>query len=514
MKICSSSQMRKLDETSIKDYGIPGVVLMENAAAATVREIEALKLERSAAAVFCGTGNNGGDGFVIARLLHNRGWQVEVLLCGDEAKVKGDALINLEIIQKLELPVYKLAEPELPSAAAIAGKSALLVDALLGTGFRGALSDFYRKIIGIMNLAGKPVVSVDIPSGLDSDTGFIDSECVRADVTVTFQLPKLGLVINDGPEACGKLVTTDISIPAKAIAEAGLQINLTEPDIIKGILKKRRCNTHKGTYGRVLAVACSKGMAGSGILSAEAALRSGAGTVVLAVPESVQNAVSAHVLEVMTKGLADNETGILQEACLAQIKESLKESDSLLIGPGLTTAEGTVKVVSELVRSSEVSLVIDADGLNALAQDMSVLKNKKAEIIITPHPGEMARLLGCSAAVVQRDRLELAGKLACQYGIIVVLKGFRTVIALPDGTFYINPTGNPGMATAGSGDVLAGIIAAFVAQGYKAKEAAVCGVYIHGAAGDAAAEKNGEYGLTAGDIIKNVPHTIRNIIGN
>lgn len=513
MKICYSRQMRKLDETSINEFGIPGVVLMENAAAAVVREIEGLKLFDRRAAVFCGTGNNGGDGFAIARLLHNKGWQVDVLLCGDEGKIKGDALVNYRIIKKLNLPIHLIGDSQIGAAAILAGKSALIVDALLGTGFKGELSGLYKKIIGIMNDSQSFIVSVDIPSGLDSDTGFFAGDCIRADMTVTFQLPKLGLVVNDGPEACGRLIAADISIPGEAIEEAGLQISLTDLGIVKGVLKKRSYNTHKGTYGRVLVVAGSKGMVGAGVMASKAVLRSGAGTVVLAVPESIQSAVNAHVVELMTKGLSDNQKGYLQEACIPQIHEASAESDCLLVGSGLTVEADVRKVVFELVRSSDVPLVIDADGLNALAYDLDVLKEKKADIVITPHPGEMARLMRCSTIDVQRNRLESARKLAAQYGIVVVLKGFRTVVALPDGSIYINPTGNPGMATAGSGDVLAGVIAGFAAQGYKASDAAICGVYVHGAAGDAAAEKNGEYGLTAGDIIENVTHTIKNITG-
>ncbi len=334
-----------------------------------------------------------------------------------------------------------------------------------------------------------------------------------ADCTVTFQLPKLGLVINDGPRACGSLKVKDISIPKAAVSSMELNLNLLEQDMIKGIIPHRGLNTHKGSFGKVFVVACSKGMEGSGIMSSKAALLSGAGIVLLGLPGSLQRPCGSDALEIMTKGLEDRNTGVLSEECIPQLLETAEKSSCLLIGPGLTDSESTRAIMTEVIKNCTIPVVIDADGLNAISHNPGILKNHKRKIAITPHPGEMAKLCGCKSADVQQDRLGCAGRFAREFDVIVILKGYRTIIALPDGTIFINPTGNPGMATAGSGDVLAGIMAGFAAQNFSLPDAALCGVYIHGAAGDCAAGKLGEYGLKAGDIIENIPHTIKNIAG-
>lgn len=501
--------MKRLDEISINEYGIPGVVLMENAGSAVVREIEKLNVAERYAKVVCGTGNNGGDGFVIARHLYNKGWRVKVLVCGEEERIKGDALVNLQIAKRMGIPICFAEGNPASLPEDFVCDSPLVVDALLGTGFKGKLRGLYKEAVDRINSSNGCVVAVDIPSGLDADTGFAGEACVRADITVTFQLPKLGLLINDGPEACGSLAVKDISIPEAAVCNAGLHLNLLEKDMIETMLPKRKRNTHKGSFGSVLIAACSKGMEGSGIMASKAALRSGAGIVRLALPESLQKSVSAGVLEIMTKGLEDGGSGIIVEACIPQLLEAAGKSSALLIGPGLTDSEDIRAIMHKVVESCTIPVIIDADGLNAIAADPGILKKRRSEIVITPHPGELARLCGCSSSDIQQDRLGYAGRFAGEFNVIVVLKGFRTIIAFPDGTAYINPTGNPGMATAGSGDVLAGMIAGFAAQKMKLSDAVLCGVYLHGAAGDRGAEEIGEYGLTAGDIIENIPHTIK-----
>jgi NAD(P)H-hydrate epimerase len=505
--------MKRLDEISINEYGIPGTVLMENAGLSVVEEIESIYFSKKHASVICGTGNNGGDGFVIARHLHNRGWKVNIFVCGETGKIKGDALLNLLIAKKIGIPVYTIDDDSIEFCGELINDSSIIVDALLGIGFRGELKGFYKVIIGKVNESEACVVSVDIPSGLDADTGFFSESCVMADFTVTFQIPKVGLLINDGPKVSGNLKIKNISIPKAAIDAMRLDLNLLEQAVIKSIIPVRDCNTHKGSFGRVFVVACSKGMEGSGIMSSRAALRSGAGIVILGLPESLQKLMCASTLEIMTKGLEDRGTGMLNEECIPKLLETTKKSSSLLIGPGLTDTEGIRVIMTEIIKNCTIPTVIDADGLNAISSNPSILKKHRGEIVITPHPGEMARLCGCSNFDIQQDRLGYAKRFAKEFDVIVVLKGYRTIIALPDGTAFINPTGNPGMATAGSGDVLAGIIAGFAAQKLKLADAVLCGVYIHGAAGDRAADKVGEYGLTAGDIIENISHTIENIAG-
>lgn len=284
-------------------------------------------------------------------------------------------------------------------------------------------------------------------------------------------------------------------------------------EMIRNMLPIRCRDTHKGTYGKVFVAAGSRGMTGSGVMAATAALKSGAGLVLLGVPESLQGIVDAKVLEIMTKGLADKGKGVLDTACTVELLEEAHRSSSFLIGPGLTSGESIKGIMAEIITNCSVPTVIDADGLNAIADNVEILRHHKAETVITPHPGEMARLMGCTTNKVQADRRGAAKSFAESHGVITVLKGNETVIALPEGRIFTNPTGNPGMATAGSGDVLAGIIAGFLAQGFTASDAALCGVYIHGAAGDTAAREIGEYGLTAGDIIEKIPHTIKNIAG-
>ncbi len=505
--------MKRLDEISIKEYGIPGVVLMENAGLAVVEEIERLHMSEKHVEVLCGTGNNGGDGFVIARHLYNRGWKVNILICGEAGRIKGDALTNFQIARHIGIPVYSIDGDSADFLEGLINDSPLIVDALLGTGFSGRLKGLYKNVIDRVNESKGCVVSVDIPSGLDADAGFSGEGCVMADYTVTFQIPKAGLLINDGPKACGNLKVKDISIPKAAIDAMELHLNLLEQDMIEGMLPQRDCSTHKGSYGSVLVVACSKGMEGSGIMSSRAALRSGAGIVLLALPGSLQSRICTDALEIMTKGLEDRSSGILTEESIPQLLETAKKSSTLLIGPGLTDSGSIRAIMTEVIQNCTLPMIIDADGLNAISSNPGILKTYRGEIVITPHPGEMARLCGCSSADIQKDRLRYAEGFAREYDVIVVLKGYRTIIALPDGTAFINPTGNPGMATAGSGDVLAGIIAGLAAQKLNLADAALCGVFIHGAAGDSAAGKIGEYGLTAGDIIENIPHTIKSIAG-
>lgn len=505
--------MKRLDEISINEYGIPGLVLMENAGLAVVEELEALSLPEKRGLVLCGTGNNGGDGFVIARHLHNRGWSVSIIICGEAGKIKDDALTNLHIARRMGIPLYSIEKASTKFFRSIVTESPLIVDALLGTGFKGELKGLLKSIIGIVNESKARVVSVDIPSGLDADTGFSGGGCIFAELTVTFQLPKVGLLINEGPKTCGILKVKDISIPKAAVAAAELRMDLLDEDMIRALLTPRASNTHKGSFGSVLVAACSKGMEGSGLMSSMAALRSGAGIVRLGLPDSLRKPMAASAMEIMTLGLEDKGTGILTEACIPQLLESARNSSVLLIGPGLTAGEGIRQLMAEVIRSCPVPMVIDADGLNAVSADPDILKERKEDIVITPHPGEMARLCGCSGAEIQRDRIGYAVRFAREHDVIVVLKGYRTIIATPEGNVSINPTGNPGMATAGSGDVLAGIIAGLAAQKFKLEAAARCGVYIHGAAGDYAAAGVGEYGLTAGDIIGNIPHTIKSIAG-
>jgi NAD(P)H-hydrate epimerase len=374
-------------------------------------------------------------------------------------------------------------------AAGFSAKEAVLK--ALGTG----LGSFRWKDVEILrNAEGKPIVKLN-----GSVAEYANSKGI-SEIQVTLSHSK--------EYATATAAATVEKCRIKTVNPGDTYFNM-----IKSMMPARSKDTHKGSYGKVFIAAGSRGMMGSGIMAAMAALRSGAGLVTLGVPESLQFIAEAQVMEVITKGLYDNGKGVLDSDCIPELMETAQKSSSLLVGPGLTSQDSIVNIMTEIINECKTPMVIDADGLNAIAKNRSLLKNHKAETIITPHPGEMAKLMNCTIPEVQADRTGAAKDFAREYNVVTVLKGHKTIIALPDGTVYINPNGNPGMATAGSGDVLAGIIAGFLGQGFNASDAAICGVYIHGAAGDAGAEEIGEYGLTAGDIIDKISHTIKNIVG-
>lgn len=391
------------------------------------------------------------------------------------------------LFSEQELPYYRKKDMNSESiAAGFSAKEAVLK--ALGTG----LSSFRWKDVEILrNAEGKPVAKLN-----GSVAEYARSKGIKG-IHVT-------------------LTHSKEYAAATAVAEALREVTENSGDgyfnMIKSMLPVRSRDTHKGSYGKAFIVAGSRGMMGSGIMAATAALRSGAGLVTLGVPESLQIIAEAQVMEIITKDLCDKGKGVLDPDCIPELMETAQKSSSLLVGPGLTSQESIVRIMAEIISECNTPMVIDADGLNAIARNTSLLKNHKAETIITPHPGEMARLMNCTIPEVQADRTGAAKDFAREFNVVTVLKGYKTVIALPDGTVHINPNGNPGMATAGSGDVLAGIIAGLLAQGFNASDAAICGVYIHGAAGDAGAEEIGEYGLTAGDIIDKISHTIKNIV--
>ncbi|NLM43269.1 MAG: NAD(P)H-hydrate dehydratase [Clostridiales bacterium] len=510
--------MRKADIVSINDYNIPGIVLMENAALGIVNEIEKElnngKLPQEVhACIICGTGNNGGDGFAVARHLVSKSWHVEVYICGDVNKIKGDALINLNIIKKLNIPIYCMEDCGIEVLDKILIKSDLIVDGILGTGFKGKLKSNIETIIEKINKQQKFVISIDNPTGLNCDTGLVETICIKANKTVTLGLPKIGLIINEGPHYCGELSVCGLSIPDPVYESLGIKRYMTQEDYIKNLIKPRKLHSHKGSFGRVLIAAGSKGMEGAALLAARAAIRSGAGIVELAVPQGAFEAVRGAIPTLITNGLDDDGEGCFTDESIEEILSTSEKASVLLMGPGIRNNPHTKEVVSEVITKCHKPLILDADGLNAICQIPEVLLERPEETIITPHPGEMARLLNTSTVEVQNNRLETAESFAKKYNVHVVLKGHRTIIASPLGETWINTTGNPGMATAGSGDVLGGVIASFIAQGMEPMKAAISGVYIHGAAGDRAAEKYGQWGMVATDIIKYIPHTIMDIGG-
>ena len=514
MQVVTAAEMRAIDQLAIEEYGIPGIVLMENAGLKVVdavcRQLGGY-VRGKAITIFAGKGNNGGDGLVAARHLFNMGADVRLMMVAEPDGLTGDAGVNLTIWHKMQQKIYPVYQPNGINMVKVSLMSTdLIVDAIYGTGFKGMVNEKVSRIIELINDSQVPVIAVDIPSGLEADTGKIPGACVKATATITFGLPKLGLVLEQGAGVTGALEVVDISLPSSLLSDKSLKRYLLDADTVSSWLPRRKTGTHKGDFGRVLVVAGSVGMAGAAILTATACLRTGAGLVTLAVPGQIHDAVTAKVPEIMTLPLPHKD-GVLSGNALDDILEKLKNVDVLAIGPGLSQNRETTELVQRLLPQVKIPLVLDADGLNALAGDTTILKDITAPMILTPHPGEMARLLGVSTSEVQQQRLALALQQAKSWNLTVLLKGARTLVAAPDGTLYINSTGNPGMATAGSGDVLTGIIAGLIAQGLEITPAAAAGAYLHGMAGDRGSVDLGTYGLLAGDILNYLPQCIKDI---
>lgn len=516
MRVVTAVQMRELDRQAIADYGIPGLILMENAGLQVVKVIGEMlgSVRAKKISIFAGKGNNGGDGLVVARHLFNRGAVVKVCLLADPEEITGDARVNLDIWRKMgqEVQIIKETEDGSPERlGSVVENSELIVDAIFGTGFQGVPREPAATVIAAINASGKPVVAVDIPSGLEADSGLARGACIRATRTVTFGLPKLGLVQEPGASYAGKLVVADISLPAFLLTAEHLKRHLLSREMVAGWLPPRRPAAHKGDCGRVLVVAGSKGMTGAACLAAEGAARAGAGLVTLAVPEGLQKLVAAKLTEVMTVGLPATPQQTLKSEAGAEVLSLAERMDVLALGPGLTTHPETMAFVRELLPSLNVPCVLDADGLNCLAGQADLFRAVTVPLVITPHPGELARLTGQTVAAIQENRVGIAEQMAKDWGVVVLLKGAATVIASPEGTVYINSTGNPGMATGGSGDVLTGVIAGLLAQGLDAFSGAAAGAFLHGRAGDLAAKQKGIRGLLARDVLVCIPEALKEV---
>ncbi len=518
LKLTSAAQMREMDRRTIEEFGVPSLVLMENAALRVVEVIAQRfgPLRGKRITVVCGKGNNGGDGFAIARHLATRYAADVRVLNSDPMSMTGDADTNRKMAYRFGLSfLASNSGPKIPG-------SGLIVDALLGTGIKGGVTGDLAAYISAMNntanLSGMPVVAVDVPSGLDADTGKVEGACVKATLTVTFALPKFGLMVYPGAEYVGELVVADIGMPRQVMAAEDVQVTATEASDVARWLPARvnGRDSNKGQFGHVTVFAGSSGFVGAPTLTSEAAARTGAGLVTLAVPSGIQNALMARVSPVvMTKGLAQTSLGTFaQEAGEAALTLAAKGTAAAL-GPGLggPDSEETRAFVREFVARCPVPLVIDADALNCLALEpdrgASVVKGRTAATVLTPHPGEMGRLLGTDTKAVQADRRAAVEQAAQDYGCPVLLKGARTLIAAPNGRLAVNTTSNPGMATGGAGDVLTGVIATLLAGHLDAWAAAAAGAYLHGLAGDlVAASQGGPAGLIATDLVDHLPAAI------
>jgi ADP-dependent NAD(P)H-hydrate dehydratase / NAD(P)H-hydrate epimerase len=502
MRVLNASQMREADRRTIEDIGIPSLVLMENAGRQAVAAMEAVysDLHERQVAVLCGRGNNGGDGFVVARTLLQRGVDVSVFLLGRVVDVRGDARTNLEILGRIGVTVVEIADSEAWELhISEVTDCTLIVDAIFGTGLNAPVSGLIESVIADVNSSGIPVVSIDLPSGLSADSVDLIGASIEAALTVTLGAPKLPLVLPPSEIHAGDIVIADIGIPSDVIESLdGPRMWLLTRASMRDLIAPRTPDSHKGDYGRVLIVAGSRGKTGAAHLAAVGAIRSGAGLVTVATPVGCQSVVASMGPEYMTEGL-DEADGELAIEGVERILELAR--DVIAIGPGLGQSRGTREFVRQLVDRATTPLVIDADGLNAFGDEPGRLAGREGrDVIITPHPGEMARLVGMSIEEVQASRLEIARNFAAAHHVYVVLKGHRTLIATPDAKIFINPTGNPGMATGGTGDVLTGMIAAWLAQMLDAEAACKLAVYLHGMAGDLAEADEGEVGMTSADV--------------
>ena len=515
MKVVTAHTMQEIDRQAIVECGIPGLQLMESAGRSCVEEIIAEFGLNGRAVIMAGKGNNGGDGYVIARLLSGKGWNVKVIILADCEQVTGDAAANLEKLPDSVIINYCTHESQM-SALHMEEifQADVIVDALLGTGLRSDVGGIYLEAIDLMNASGRPVLSVDIPSGIHGTTGRVLGNAVRAYITVTFAFAKLGHVLYPGAEYTGRLVVADSGIPPELMETAAgyeyLNVNAMHP-----LLHRRDRQAHKGQFGHCLIIAGSTGKTGAAALTANSAVRAGCGLVTLAAAESIHSILEIKTTEAMTFPLSDSGSGHLTNSAFPAIEKLLVGKDAVAIGPGLDRRPGTYALVQNLVETVTLPLVIDADGLNALAEDITVLKRKKSDqVILTPHPGEMSRLLKTSIPDVEAIRISVAQEFARNYGVYLVLKGARTIIASPAGVAAINGSGNPGMATGGMGDVLTGIIVSLLGQGYAAWDACRLGVFLHGFAADMVAEDKGEIGINASDVLEKLPYAYNRLLKN
>ncbi len=515
-KIVTAEMMRDLDRRAIEDHGIPGAVLMENAGQGAFELIREKFWPLNRISIFCGRGNNGGDGFVIARHILNAGVMPDVYLLAKKQDVKGHARVNLDILEKMHLDVKEVLDKKsLETVRNRVLHSDLIVDAIFGTGLNAEVKGFFRQAIEYINEIAKadehvPVFAVDIPSGMNADTGQVMGASVSADVTATFGLAKVGQLCYPGASLVGDLNVINISIPAYLYDE--VPFYAVTIDGAAELLKTRTEDCHKGQNGHLLILAGSPGKTGAAAMTGQSALRAGAGLVTLAVPEGLHVIFQEKALELMTAAIPDMQGHQFGKASVKHAIELMQDKAAIALGPGIGQGEEVNSFVREIIAKTRTNMVIDADALNAVAQDMDMLKKCQEKLILTPHPGEMARLLKKSTTEIQADRLKAALELAESQGVIVVLKGAHSITATPAGQAYINLSGNPGMASAGMGDVLTGIIAGLLSQGYEPTDAAVLGVFIHGLAGDLAASELGETGIIAGDLISRIPSAQENIL--
>jgi NAD(P)H-hydrate epimerase len=496
--------MRNLDKHATEEFGIPEEILMENAGQAVYFVIlKEFGIRNKKFVIFCGTGNNGGDGLVVARKIHSNGGEVKVFLLDDEAKFGGTARKNFEIITKMPIEISRISSIESTKSAAL--HSDAIVDAIFGTGLAREVSGIYRDVIELINESGKTVFSVDIPSGINGNTGEVMGIAVKADYTITFGLPKIGNILYPGYENCGKLYLSHISFPPSLYNADSIKIEINNPVELPG----RDKDTHKGDYGRALFIAGSANYLGAPYFSAMSFLKAGGGLSYLAAPNSICPFLASKGSEIVFLPQRETASGSIALENREELLEFSQRADMVVTGPGLSLATETQELIRELAQGIKKPLLIDGDGITAIAQDLGKIKHREAATILTPHFGEMSRITKMEISEVNKNKVEVLQKAARELNAIIVLKGAHSLVGYPDETVFINLTGNPGMATAGSGDVLTGTIAAMFGLGLPLEDAVRMGVFIHGFAGDLAAKDKGEDGVTAQDILDYLPAAMK-----
>ena len=514
LKVLSGAQMKKVDQEAIETLGIPGILLMENAGRAVYNKVkEIINEEEESVLVICGKGNNGGDGFAAARHLTENSVQTTVISLFRPENLSGDALINHNILQNFTEIIY-FEDIDITKFQELISLSDIVADAIFGTGLNSKIKGFQEEVINSINeYAEGYVVSVDIPSGINADTGEVLGCAVEADFTVTIHAPKTGLFLYPGMDHCGEITTASIGIPEILNEEKDFNTYLITGNYAHISLPLRPDNSHKGTFGKVFNISGRFEMPGAAYMCSMSSILVGAGYSVLAAPKSVIPAVASKASEIVYAAMEETNKGIISENAVSEALNRSSNSDIILIGPGLSTDESAIRFVTEFIQqvtNRGDTVLLDGDALNAIStQENKILPLKS---IITPHPKELSRLMGVPVAEILKNRVNSAKEAAQKLNTIVVLKGANTIIAEPDGDIYINTTGNSGLATAGSGDVLSGMIAGFIAQGAELRDAAILGVYLHGLAADIAVEEINEYSLTAVSLMYYIPDAIRELL--
>lgn len=510
MKVLTAENMREIERIAIQDKEIPSLLLMENAALALCRHCLSVleEIHGKSVLIICGKGNNGGDGAALARLLFVKGVKVKVLYLCEPEETKNDAQTNYKILKKLGIPTDKMPILDTAFLSRMIHESDLIVDALFGTGLDRTLSDFYCQAIGIINQSAKYILAVDVPSGIHSDNGQLMGAAVRAHKTVTFFLGKQGLYLNPACEYVGEIAIEDITIPSDITEKVEVTGSVFTEKEVKALLPKRFFRSHKGSYGKVYVIAGCREMTGAAVLSSSAAYRVGAGWVCCCGTEPVIDILHRSLPEAVTMILPD-ENGFLCKKSFERLAKSLSQAKSIVLGPGLGLTDSTCALVENVLIHAKASVVIDADALNAAAQNPAILQKLQKKSVVTPHPTEMSRLSGQSVEEILNHPIETTVNFARKYQVVTLLKDSRTIVADPSGEFYINLSGSPAMAKAGTGDVLSGVIGGLIAQGLEPFTAAKLGAYLHGKAGETAADDLSLYGVNAADVVQVLPKVLK-----